>query len=370
MHRWMAGAVWLLAACADSEATVGYTVDTSATGVVTVHNSAPTEWTDTAGQWKIVEIARLESSDDTAGPIVSPERVALDGAGRLLVVERGPLSLRLLELDGTLIRTIGREGEGPGEYRRPIPVAFGPYIAVDDPRLARLTVFDTAGVVLGTFPAPCCHYAHVYSDDSGRVYARTSPEADSTASDAMVRIDSRYGARDTVYLRRVGPPPRHWHFKLGNNSSMSFSVPFQPYDVMAVTPSGGILRGWTGRYEFLERSFDGDTIRVVSRAWTPVERPELERRARYDAMTQRLREQVGEAAVSQVANFSDIPSEVEPMPGLNVDAEFSPQGIWRGTIRTPWAHDENPSWGPDGRIVTQGVTEEGYQYIKVWEVRK
>lgn len=386
MNRWMLAAVALVAACADSEATVGYTVDTSTTGVVTVSNSTPTEWIDTSGQWKIVEIARLESSDDTTSAIVSPRDVSLDAAGRLLVEEQAPVSLRLLELDGTQIRTIGREGEGPGEYRSPIPVTFGQYIAVDDPRLMRLTVFDTQGTVLNTFPAPCCHYASVFSDDSGRVYMRTSHDADSTASAAIVRTDTRSGASDTVMLPRIGPPPRLWRFEI-EGGRMSYSIPFQPYDATAITPSGTVLRGWTGRYEYLERTFDGDSIRVVRRAWIPVERPEAERRKRYDEMTEHLREQVGEATVNQVMNFSDIPSEVEPMPGLSVDAAgnvwvplyipdagtrsydvFSPQGIWRGTLRTPWARDENPSWGPNGRVVTQGTTEEGYQYIRVWEV--
>lgn len=388
MRRWVAGSMVLLAACSDSKAGVGYTADTSATGVVTVSNATPVEWTDTSGQWKLVEIARLESSDDTASAIVSPQHVALDAEGRLLVVEQAPLSLRMLRPDGTLIRTIGREGEGPGEYRSPIPVAFGPYIAVDDPRLSRLTVFDTSGTVLGTFPAPCCHYASVYSDDSGRVYARTSHDADSTASAAVVRIDSRSGASDTVMLPRIGPPQRLWRFEI-EGGRMSYSIPFQPYDVTAITPAGTVLRGWTGRYEYLERSFDGDSIRVVRREWVPVERPEAERRERYDEMTEQLRNQVGEATVSQVMSFSDIPAEAEPMPGLSADADgnvwvplyvpgaetrsydvFSPEGVWRGTLHTPWARDEYPSWGPNGQVVTQGMTEKGYQYIRVWRVER
>lgn len=388
MRLWIAGAVVLIAACADSEARIGYAVDTSATGLVTISNSAPSDWHDTSGQWKIVEIARLESSDDTTSAIVSPGNVELDAAGRLLVVEEAPVSLRLLEPDGTLIREIGREGEGPGEYRSAIPVAFGRYIAIDDPRLARLTVLDTSGALINTFPAPCCHYASVYSDNSGRVYMRTSPGSDTAASDAMVWIDIRSGASDTVVLPRVGPPQHLWEFEI-EGGRMSYSIPYQPYDVTAITPAGTVLRGWTGRYEYLERSFDGDSIRVVRRDWNPVERPEAERRERYDEMTEQLRKQVGEATVNQVMNFADIPSEAEPMPGLNVDAGgnvwvplyvpgaetrsydvFSPEGVWRGTLRTPWARDEYPSWGPNGQVVTQGTTEEGYQYIRVWDVRK
>ena len=377
-----------VAACADSGASVGYNVDTSATGVVTVSNATPTDWSDTAGQWRIVEVARLAASDDTAGAIVAPRHAALDAGGRLIVVEESPVSLRMLEMDGTLLRQLGRDGEGPGEYRSPIPVVFGPYIAVDDPRLARLTVFDTAGTLLRTFPAPCCHYASVASDDSGRVYLRASHEADSTASAAIARIDVNSGQTDTVMLRRVGPPQRLWQFEI-QGGRMSYSIPFQPYDVTGITPAGTILRGWSGRYEYLERTFDGDSIRVVRREWAPVERPEEVRRERYDEMTESLREQVGDAAVNQVMNFADIPADAEPMPGLNTDGAgnvwvpiyvpgaetrhydvFSPEGIWRGTLTTPWASDEYPSWVADDRVVTQGVNKDGYPYIRVWRVER
>jgi hypothetical protein len=386
MMRIQLAALLILAGCADSDASVGYTVDSSATGVVTVSNTTPSDWSDTTGQWKIVQVASLEASDDTAGAIVSPSHVTVDGAGRLLVVEQSPVSLRLLEPDGTLVRQVGREGEGPGEYQSPIPVAFGPYLVVDDPRLARLTVFDTAGTLLNSFPAPCCHYASVIGDDSGRVYLRASHEADSTASAAIVRIDVRSGETDTVMLPRVGPPQRLWRFEI-EGGRMSYSIPFQPYDVTDITPAGTVLRGWSGRYEYLERTFDGDSIRVVRREWTPVERPEAVRRKRYTEMTESLREQVGEATVNQVMSFSDIPAEAEPMPGLSTDGAgnvwvpifvpgaetrqfdvFSPEGIWRGTINTPWALDEYPEWVGDNLVVTTGETEEGFPYIRVWQV--
>lgn len=386
MVRIQMAALLILAACADSD-TRGYVVDTSATGVVTVSNTTPSDWSDSTDQWRIVQIANLEASDDdSTGAIISPWHTTLDGAGRLVVVEQVPLSLRLLELDGTLIRTIGREGDGPGEYRSPAPIAFGRYIVVDDPRAARLTVYDTSGALLNTWPAPCCFYAPITRDDSNRVYVRTSSGDDSTASSAFVRISVTSGAADTVHLKRIGPEQEYWVFMDG---SMRQGIPFQPSDVTGFTPEGHILRGWSGAYEFVKRTFGGDTIRVVRRSWQPVERADSLRRARFDQVRKRMVEQFDEGTVNQVMSFSDIPAEAEPMPGLIADGAgnvwipiyapdattrqfdvFSPEGIWRGTIHTPWALDEYPEWVGDDKVVTQGTTDEGYPYIRVWRVEK
>lgn len=380
--------VLILAACADSAASVGYTVDTSATGVLTVSNSTPSDWSDTTGQWKLVQVANLEGSDDTAGAIVAPSRVTVDGAGHLLVLERSPLSLRMLELDGTFIRTVGREGAGPGEYENPIPVAVGPYIVIDDPQLARLTVRDSAGALLDTYPAPCCYFAAVYGDDSNQVYMQTSASHDSTASAAFVRINVESGATDTVMLPRVGPEPKRWEF-VRENSRSSYTIPFQPSDITVILASGHVIRGWSGRYEYLERTFDGDSVRVVRRSWQRIELPDSVRRERYEGIKAMVSRNVGEAEANKVLSLSDVPAEAEPMRRLYSDGAgnvwvpiyvpgaetlhydiFSPEGVWRGTLVTPWSSGEHPTWLGDDKVVTQGTTDEGYPFIKVWRVEK
>ncbi|HEU4801452.1 MAG TPA: hypothetical protein VFS94_12575 [Gemmatimonadales bacterium] len=386
--RIQAAAVLILAACSNSEASVGYTVDTSATGVVTVSNMTPSDWSDTTGQWKLVQVANLEASDDTAGAIVSPSYVTVDGAEHLLVLERSPLSLRMLELDGTFILTVGREGAGPGEYRNPIPAAVGPYLVVDDPELARLTVYDSAGALLETYPAPCCYWAPVYSDDSNHVYMQTSASHDSTASAAYVRINVESGATDTVMLPRVGPEPQQWEF-VRENSRSSYTIPFQPSDITVIVPSGHVVRGWSGRYEYLERTFDGDSLRVVRRQWQKVELPDSVRRERYEGIKAMVTRNVGEAEANKVLDLSDVPAEAEPMRRLYADGAgnvwvpvyvpgaetlhydiFSPEGVWRGTLVTPWSPGEFPVWLGDDEIVTKGNSEEGYPFIRVWRVER
>ncbi len=56
--------------------------------------------------------------------------VAFDGAGRLYVLDSQVSQIFLVDTGGTLIRTIGREGDGPGEFR-----SVRGMVAMDDGRL-------------------------------------------------------------------------------------------------------------------------------------------------------------------------------------------------------------------------------------------
>src|SRR5690606_23536502 len=76
------------------------------------------------------------------------------GDGRVLVANTGSGEVRFFGADGTLLRTVGREGEGPGEFRAlsRLYVLPGDSLLATDVSLDRLTVFDAQGAVARTAP--------------------------------------------------------------------------------------------------------------------------------------------------------------------------------------------------------------------------
>lgn len=77
--------------------------------------------------------------------------VRLRADGSLLVLVLRPTELRLFAKDGRFTRVIGRDGEGPGEYRAPrIVLDAGDTIGVFDEVLRRLTFFRTDGQPVAT----------------------------------------------------------------------------------------------------------------------------------------------------------------------------------------------------------------------------
>jgi len=80
------------------------------------------------------------------GPGMIPSesiRLAQDAAGRYIVLSGENASIQVFSPEGAFVRSIGGEGEGPGEFRWPQSVASSEdgSIYVLDPMLARITVF-------------------------------------------------------------------------------------------------------------------------------------------------------------------------------------------------------------------------------------
>ena len=86
----------------------------------------------TAGEWTLFQIEDLDRMDD----------------GRLVVVNRGSRELLVFGRNGDFLQSIGRRGEGPGEFMDPIEIDFfaGDSIVVWDWGLGRLALFGPGGV--------------------------------------------------------------------------------------------------------------------------------------------------------------------------------------------------------------------------------
>ena len=86
----------------------------------------------TSGEWELFKIEDLDRMED----------------GRLFVLNRGSQELLVFGRDGEFLQSIGRRGEGPGEFMDPIELAFvgADSVIVWDWQLGRLALFGPGGV--------------------------------------------------------------------------------------------------------------------------------------------------------------------------------------------------------------------------------
>ena len=137
-----------LAACADAPSEL--TIVSDSAGIRVVSNPAP----DTPLDWTFTPTVTLGGEED--GPesffSVSERTVGVDSAGRIYVLDTDGHRLAVFAGDGTHLRTLGREGEGPGEIAWPIRLNVKPdgTALIDDLGRGRVHGFDPEGMPLET----------------------------------------------------------------------------------------------------------------------------------------------------------------------------------------------------------------------------
>lgn len=99
----------------------------------------------------VEEEARFGSVEDPDLGFTRIRDVDVDEEGRVYVLESGAQEIRVLAPDGSVERRIGREGDGPGEFRSAYAIGvFGDTIWALDGRPNRITLFDRDGEVRST----------------------------------------------------------------------------------------------------------------------------------------------------------------------------------------------------------------------------
>jgi hypothetical protein len=358
--------------------------DTLPGGIAAVHSPGPTGWHDTLG-WRLVPDGRVGGALDEPGELINPQSLALDDAGNLYVSDQDPSVIKAFAPDGRFLRTIGRDGQGPGEFVVGFIAARGNRLAVQDPRTSRVSLFDTAGTFIRSWSTGCCIWATIHLDRQHRVYVPVMTPPDVPASYRYVRYDTLGAVIDTVAVPKGEDPPL-WTVRQGDVMQMSTPVPFTPQMRHAIAPDGSLVFGWTGEYRLI-RTDGRDTLGVMSREWAPDPLSQERRQRHVDQMVARMGPGLDEVALRNSFPVGDIPSTLPAYVEMNVDGAgniwltadsdsasarldvFSPEGAWLGRVAMPETFDPfTPSaWGAD-RVYVSRQDEEGVPYVARYRI--
>lgn len=343
------------AACASAEGVAlgKPVVDTLPGGAVRVTNATPSAWRDSSSGWRIVEELRITGEPGTESEIINPQSLALDAEGRIWVVDQKPARIKVFGRDGRLVRLVGREGAGPGEFRVGFIAPAGGFMVVHDPRVARTNVFDTAGGFIRSWPSQCCYWTPIRVDRAGQIYIPgVFQREEQPEGTPYIRYRLDGTAADTLFAPRAADPVV-WTVRAGagsNRMMFSTSVPFTPTMQSAVDPDGGFVAGHTSSYELAVMRSAADTARLFGRAWTPEPVSDAERQDTVEArIAQHRGPQVPEEALRAVFKVGDVPGTRPAFNSVSADQAgyywvglggsrydvFGPGGAWLGEVRLP-----------------------------------
>jgi hypothetical protein len=326
---------------------------------VLVRNGDRGIWPEGAA-WQVVEEVRIGTIDsdgpESFGDITS---FAVDGLGRIWVLDRLASELRGFDRDGRYVRSIGRTGSGPGEFNQPVHVGVAPegHLWVMDPQNARLSVFDTAGSYLESIRVPGGFLMLPWPggfDGSGFYYVprrRFEPEFRVD----LIRFDRTLAPLDTLL---VPPDPvEREEFRIVSDGRVLTDerVPFQGGLAWRLSESGSIWALLTDQYQLVELDARGDTVRVVTKTFSPVPVTDEEMAAALDDLKGFV-EQGGTIDLSRIPSHKPAVRSffigqghlwVEKVNAYGVQGLvfdiFNPEGQYMGAVAVPFRLQLYPS---------------------------
>lgn len=196
-----------------------------------------------SGQTPVLDLTR-QPTWETRQAFTRIASVVVLAPGRALLVDVGDSRVVLIERNGTAVRSVGRNGGGPGEYQQPVSLHYGAdggsYLV--DQGLNVVHTIDGTGTLTGYLHPPASmnrRLRRVHGvDASGRIllsgmdYARGVGVFDSIA---IIRWDPRDATIDTIGMAKSGVT--------GSVTGGAVSLTQKPFawaDEWTVTPRGAV----------------------------------------------------------------------------------------------------------------------------------
>lgn len=101
-----------------------------------------------------------------------PQDVKVSDNGTIYILDWGDVNIKVYDKNGKYLRTIGRQGQGPGEFDTPCDFDIGTdgNIYLLDSRNARVEIADTNGVYVAGFRLSGGYPSGMVIDDSSNIY--------------------------------------------------------------------------------------------------------------------------------------------------------------------------------------------------------
>ncbi len=300
-------------------------IDTLANAAVHVVSTSEGVWAHSSvDPWRLVEDLRIGVADGDerymfggiGGVIPTPD-------GRIWVLDGMAYQLRLYDREGTFVRAVGRDGEGPGEFGFN-PCAFhGPEGEVWVEAGGRWQWFDSEGGLLGqqrvTRNLGCGIQRWVSHDRFVAVHVEGTPRSRERESYFLIHSREPSGevaVTDTAHRPVIPENQRVEWFDADRRSRISVLMPLIHRATYVLGPNGDFwISDGSGEYCIRRQTLFGDTLVIMERPYEPISVPDS---IRDDAMPERRRRDL---TLDRSFDPDDIPRVFPPFDRLLIGTD-------------------------------------------------
>jgi hypothetical protein len=264
----------LTATAAPAMAGAGAGKEATKDGVVHVMNpAAPSEGSTTITP---AEMWRAGGDDENGALFGVLSSIDVDAKGNVYALDMQLSQVNVFDRDGHLLRTIGREGEGPGEFRRPSGMFLTPEgnVAVLQQMPGKLILLTPDGIPAADYPGPKGGdggmIAYFEGGTAGgsyvlgtREFARNHDSFKMTRS--LLALDGKGQTRATLFtetdtrdmasmLNVDEKETRNLVWAGGRDGRIYTSEDFDGYEIKVFSPEGKLARVIEREYTHRQRS--------------------------------------------------------------------------------------------------------------------
>ncbi len=285
--------------------------------------------------------------------------IAVDDEDNIYVADSKQKYIRVFDKDGNYLRTIGRSGQGPGEFTDISSLSITPQneLMVNDRYASKFIFFSLMGNYLRTDILEGLQAGLVHRTSKGTFYVITV-DFQGRYEDKNLRAATEVNeyTADLTFIRTV-VKDKYW----------SVMSALQPAMLTRFSPVGQIVCGLRENYEIHIFNLDGEMIRKVFKEYEPYELSEKEKDERH------------------LTDAGDLPKYFPPYENISIDDEgrlfvqlyekpkdankyyfdvFNAEGMYVAKV----ALKVIPQCWKRGKLYTIEEDESGYQHIKRYKI--
>lgn len=231
---------------------------------VVVHTISGSVWGVPRDMEVVETIGVLDGAEELM--FGSLRQMAVDDEGGIYAFDGQVPALRYFDASGSYVKTLGREGAGPGEYQsfaNGLAIRSDGKIVLLDPQNTRINVYEPDGTYFAQWPVQGAFFSRqgLVVDGMDHVYVQILTgtfASDEPLPTGYLHLSPKGETIDTIQ------PPR-----FPNEPDAASFRPFGPSKVTGMTPLGHLIVGLNDEYRFDIRAPDGSVVRV-ERDYEPV----------------------------------------------------------------------------------------------------
>lgn len=278
-----------------------------------------------SGRVRFIQEAALDEKTMPEGvQFIGPADVAVGADGGVFVLDFSDNNLKIFDAHGTFLKVVGRKGQGPGEFNMPSELAVaGDRLAVWDMGNRRLALLTRAGEFIeskdaAAFTARPRALGALPSGDFLLETEKTyfnEPDRPQDCSIDVLSPDLK--TKNTVHRQAV------LRNKYKRQGSATFNViqPFAADVFWRVTPAGGIVVGFSEKYEFVVFTAGGAEEFRFSHPYKPVKVTAEDEKGFFAGMSYTEGGTVRQGAPEHIVKHTVFPRFKPAFNGLFVDSE-------------------------------------------------